>query len=126
MDDKILEQLQKNLAIVDSGIYISGCKNITVQGVQLIKLDSIKIKMYKENNHNKPHIHIDYKNNNHVASFELYSGDILSGNIDNKYSKIIKNWILENNESLVSIWNALKNSQEHDVYIKTLIGTIKY
>ena len=48
----------------------------------VIKKQNLKIKMYQEQGHPEPHVHIDYGCHNHVASFSVSDGERLCGNLD--------------------------------------------
>jgi hypothetical protein len=67
---KILKLLQQELALID------WCTEPRRQsssdfGFLLWKLKNIKLKMYQEKHHKKPHLHIDYGEQNHIASFAI-------------------------------------------------------
>ena len=69
----------------------------------------IKIRM-EIDHHKTPHLHIDYMENKHCASYDINSGKKLSGTIPHKDEKILKKWIKDNRDMLMRNWNILKNS----------------
>lgn len=56
----------------------------------------------KEQGHVIPHIHAKYHSNN--ISVSLINGEILAGNIPHKQSKMAVEWIKNNKDYLLSIW----------------------
>ena len=89
--------------------------------ILLAKLKNIKIKMYQERSHNFPHIHIDYNDKIHTASYAIQSGEKIEGNISKKYDKEISNWILKNQDSLVKIWELLQKGNDTEMVIEKLV-----
>ena len=69
------------------------------------ELLDIKIKMYQEKGHAKPHVHIDYGIDKHAASYAIPEGTRLVGNLSRKYDKSIGLWIQENQELLLQLWS---------------------
>jgi hypothetical protein len=51
---------------------------------------TIKLRMDGNLNHQRPHIHIDYGKEHHVASYAIDNGKRLAGNLDNKYDKQVR------------------------------------
>lgn len=84
------------------------------------RLKTMKLKMYQET-HSIPHIHIDYGgNNNHVASYNISDGERIEGDLDKKYDQAVKDWIAENGDILLEIWNALQDGAEYEEIVDTL------
>ncbi|NFB73599.1 DUF4160 domain-containing protein [Clostridium butyricum] len=69
------------------------------------KLKSIKIKMYQEEKHALPHVHVDFGKQHHIASYSIENGERLVGNLDKKYDKVIESFICENRSKLLNIWD---------------------
>jgi hypothetical protein len=89
----------------------------------VIKLLAMKIKMYQEQGpHKEPHVHIDYGENNHVASYSIQSGCRIIGDLDRKYEKIVKSWIAENNEALAELWSAAQAGKDTETLVASLRG----
>ncbi|WP_373883704.1 DUF4160 domain-containing protein [Acinetobacter pittii] len=88
--------------------------------ILLIKLKSLKIKMYQERSHNMPHIHIDYNNRNHIASYAIHDGKKIEGSLEKKYDKTISDWILKNQNDLMEIWTKLQDGENPEVIIGNL------
>ena len=61
----------------------------------------------EQGGHNEPHLHIKYQN--FEASFSILTGEIIVGKLKGKKQRIIKEWILENNEWLSQKWNEISN-----------------
>jgi hypothetical protein len=85
--------------------------------VLLIKKQNMKIKVYQEKGHHLPHIHIDYGNKNHVASYAIETGERLDGNLSKKYDKVVIAWLEDNREKVLKGWNELQagNTIDHIV-----------
>lgn len=116
---KELEELQELLYHIDRNDP-NNYENFIKVLIKRIK--DIKVKMYQEN-HNLPHIHIDYNNKKHDASYSIITGEILSGNSNKLYDKTIKDWILKNQNILIEIWNALQKGDK-SVYEELISGKL--
>ena len=69
------------------------------------------IRMYKEvsGKHNKPHIHVEYAEDEVVISLE---GEILEGSIPTSKMKLVEAWMEIHKESLVANWKLLSNGEQ--------------
>lgn len=81
----------------------------------LARLGPIRIRMYKETQHARPHLHIDYGNERHIASYALDTGERLAGNLDRRYDKAISAWIAQSQEQLFKIWSAIQSGKPETV-----------
>ena len=73
------------------------------------KFYGIIIRMYfQQSEHNPPHLHAIY--NDHVAVFNIDTGEIIEGFLPAKASKMVKNWCYIHKDELLEIWN----SQQYD------------
>lgn len=88
--------------------------------VLLIKKQNMKIKIYQEQSHHMPHIHIDYGNEHHVASYSIDTGERLDGNLPKKYDKYVVDWIETNREKVTKIWNELQFGNSVDSFVTEL------
>jgi hypothetical protein len=61
----------------------------------------IYIRMYHDD-HNPPHIHAEYQG--HEAIIDLKSGEVLRGSLLKKAAKIVKEWVIENQDALMDNW----------------------
>lgn len=107
--DKAIDQLQADLAQVDLFNRQSSRPGFTE--ILVIKKQNLKVKMYQETGHSEAHVHIDYGNDKHVASFSISNGRRLCGDLDRKYEKIISTWIAENREALNHLWAATQTGK---------------
>lgn len=82
--------------------------------------DQVKVKMYLERNHPRPHFHIDYGKGNHSASFAIDTGKKLVGDLPNKYVKSIENWAADNRRQLLAIWDDLQSGKINPEFIEKL------
>ena len=100
----VLKNLQSALANIDLITRPSSASSNRFPEFLVLKLENIKIKMYQEQKHSLPHIHIDYAKRIHVASFSINPATIIDGSIDKKYEKSITDWITTNKGMLLKIW----------------------
>ena len=64
----------------------------------------ISIVMYlRDKEHNPPHIHAYY--GNEAASFYISTGDIYDGYFPNKQMQLVKQFILNNKQELLEMWD---------------------
>jgi len=77
----------------------------------VFRLYDITVKMRKENNHQRPHFHIKYKNQ-YSASYAVDTLERLAGNIPVKYEKTILKWAAQNRSSLKLTWDKLQAGED--------------
>lgn len=80
--------------------------------------------MYKETSHKRPHIHIDYGPQNHVASYAIDTGMRLSGNLHRKYDQAVRDWIGERKADLVTAWELMQAGKPTENVIAQLQGNV--
>jgi len=114
----MLEILQTTLAWTEN----SGRKNAGNFGMELIilKKQPITLRINPDNNHSRPHFHLDYGREFHSASICITTSEILAGNIPSKYRATIFNWLSKNKEQLLEIWNNLKAGGDASELLLTL------
>lgn len=90
----------------------------------LLELKNMKIKMYGDEPHLSPHVHIDYGGkNNHVASFEVATGKILNGTLfHRKHTKDVTSFLSKHKEELLMIWRVLQSGRDPRILILELKG----
>jgi hypothetical protein len=87
----------------------------------IVKRSALKIKMYAEDGpHKEPHIHIDYGKEHHNASYAIRTGERLAGNLDYRYERDIKDWVKENKDALLAVWNMMKAGHHPEHLIAAL------
>jgi hypothetical protein len=86
----------------------------------LIKKDQIKLKMYQEKGHARPHFHVDYGSQNHAASYAIDTGERLEGNLNAKYDRAINAWLGVNRAPLLDTWKALQAGEPEKAYVASL------
>ena len=71
----------------------------------------IRLKMYAEKEHQRPHLHIDYGPTHHVASVALFPPSMLEGDksIPAQLCRAIMQYIDRNTEALADIWRELQS-----------------
>jgi hypothetical protein len=117
-----LKNLQRSLAEVDLLTKPRRASNHGFTEFLVMKLENIKIKMYQEQKHSLPHIHIDYANKNHAASFSIDPPNKIEGSIDKKYEKAITQWLTTNKEMLLKIWAEAQSGGNPNNLIAELVG----
>ncbi len=113
------EELQKQMAELD----LPNSRSSNGPYFLVLKLQNMKIKMYEEKHHQKPHIHIGYGVYEHAASFCIETGNRLIGNkkeLAKKYDKIIRNWISENKAELMTLWTVTQQGGNNETLIAAL------
>ncbi|WP_303275677.1 DUF4160 domain-containing protein [Acinetobacter soli] len=116
-----VQELQKKLAQIDLIMEPKKSNKNAFLEILLLKLKNIKIKMYQEHSHNLPHIHIDYNDKIHAASYAIQSGEKIEGSISKKYDKEISNWIFKNQDNLIKIWELLQKGNDPEIVIEKLV-----
>ena len=70
---------------------------------ELSRFYGIVIRMYlEEKEHNPPHVHAKY--GSEAATFDIYDGEILSGNLPPSAIGLVKKWIQLHSKEIVEIW----------------------
>lgn len=120
MDNVDLASLQRDLAEVDMITRPQRKGQFGLLEALLLKKDQIKLKMYQERGHGRPHFHVDYGSENHAASYAIDTGERLDGNLHTKYDKAVGSWTEKNRAPLLSIWDALQAGKPEQPFIASL------
>ena len=107
--DEVCSELQKLFALRDFRTEKRPRSRSRFLEVLLIKRQNMKLKIYQEKGHQLPHIHIDYGNKNHVASYSIETGQRLEGSLSKKFDNDVVSWLSNNRERVVEIWNTLQS-----------------
>lgn len=67
----------------------------------------LKIYIYKEPNHNRPHVHV-YFGNEEQISICIKTREYLAGRMNAKFLKHINLWVTENEGQLIQVWNEIQ------------------
>ena len=94
--------------------------------VLLLRLQSLKLKMYQEKGHHLPHIHVDYGNTKHAASYSISDGLRIEGNLSTKYDKVVSEWVLLHRDKLIETWKQLQAGDDVTKLIESLAGKPEY
>ncbi|WP_087734346.1 DUF4160 domain-containing protein [Paraburkholderia piptadeniae] len=86
----------------------------------LTKKQQIKIKMYQEPGHSRPHFHVDFGPHSHAAVYAVDTGERLEGTLDQKYDKAVSAWAIANKPGLLAIWRALQSGNPESPFAKSL------
>ncbi|HEB4937259.1 DUF4160 domain-containing protein [Klebsiella quasipneumoniae subsp. similipneumoniae] len=92
--------------------------------ILLAKRQNMKIKIYQEKGHQRPHIHIDYGKQTHAASYAIQSGDRIEGDLPKKYDSDVSSWLGQNRDKILEIWNALQAGAPYEPLIAELAGGV--
>ena len=117
-----LKSLQERLARLDLLDEQQG-QSSDYLGFIVRKLGEIKLRMYQEKKHRKPHLHIDYKKQLHAASFSIKPAHRLIGSVTKRHDKIIIEWIDNHHEKLLEIWEKLQAGELSRDFVESLKGT---
>ena len=96
--------LQQQLAFVD--LFDEG--RASAIKALLYRLGHIKVRMWPERNHHRPHFHIEYKRE-YSASYSVDSLERLAGEMPRRYEKPILIWASANRKLLTSNWQQLND-----------------
>ena len=103
----IVHQLKHELELAD-GVNNSGfIRHMLYKD----ETNQVKVHIYKEDNHKRPHIHLYYKND-YEASVCIKTGEILAGSMPKKYLKPISKWQIKNSVFLLEQWQAVQNGEK--------------
>jgi hypothetical protein len=117
------EELQSEFSVID---LLTTARGRSL-GPELLVMRSqqLKIKMYKEDGHKRPHVHIDYGGrNNHNASYAIDTGKRLAGNLHRKYDEVVRTWIAKHKGLLLELWDRLQQSNPTEMLIARLQGNV--
>ena len=103
MDESILRELWGQLVLVD--------RICSTEEKELVYQDqsnrSLKIYVYREPNHNRPHIHAYWKKE-YKISIAIKDREVLAGEFPGKYLKPLKQWIEKNQSDLLEAWGLIQ------------------
>lgn len=69
----------------------------------LARFNGVVIRMYfQQAEHNPPHVHVFY--GSYVAAVEIKTAEILEGFLPIKILRTVQEWICNNEEELLDIW----------------------
>ena len=117
--EKELVQLQDDFATID--LYTRRTDPAVVE-ILLKRFRKIVFRMDGNHNHKRPHLHIDYGNERHSASYAIDSGERLAGQLANKYDRKVNKWIGENRPKLEEMWTALQSGKDAKPFICQVKG----
>lgn len=103
---KDIDELQLILSFTEQ----QPARNYEALKALFIRLNYTALKMYREQNHTRPHFHIEYKKQ-YSASYAIETLEKLSGNIPAKYEKPIMEWALRHKNFLLLTWNKLQTGE---------------
>ena len=69
----------------------------------IVRIEHLRIKMDANKNHRRPHIHIEYKNEFHAASYAIHNCDLLAGELRRGHELIAVFWIEKHREKLLKL-----------------------
>lgn len=116
--DKDLASLRDALSKVD--FEFATPHEERIRPLRLSGNGQMKIKMYQEPGHSRPHFHVDYGPYNHVAVYAVDTGERIEGNLDQKYDKAVSAWAIANKPNLFAIWRALQAGELESAFVKSL------
>ena len=71
---------------------------------EICRFYGIIIKMFfKPKEHEPAHIHAIY--NEYVGIFDLYSFEMIDGDLPQKAQELVKEWLKDNYKSLIQMWD---------------------
>ena len=121
--DKEFDELQRLFANKDLLTDTRPSSKTGFMEILLIKRKNMKLKIYQEKGHHLPHIHIDYGNMNHAASYAIASGERLEGSLPKKYDADVFSWLTRNRSIVLEIWTALQAGDPYHNIVAELAGS---
>ncbi len=112
--ESLLEKLKNKIELFD---LLTNNHNQDDKTKLLLKEKKQNMKLVMDatkDNHKDPHIHIGFGKDYHKASYSIERGERLNGELTNKYDRVIKDFIGENREALLKIWEQLRNGANID------------
>lgn len=92
--------------------------------VVLVKRENMKLKIYEEQGHRLPHIHIDYGKQHHVATYAIETGERIEGSLSKKYDSDVSDWLERNRGKVLEIWSALQAGKPYEPLLADLVGDV--
>jgi hypothetical protein len=114
-----LEKLQDKLALID---LMSRPRRGNYSELLIKELLPLEVRMEQDKNHKRPHVHINYGKQKHVASYAIDNGERLVGDLSSKYDKVVTSWINENQARLLQIWTEMQAGNQNQY--EFLIGQL--
>ena len=87
--------------------------------IEVARKLNMKFRM-EPDNHQRPHVHIQYGKENHKASYAVNNGELLAGNLPTYQEKVVVNWISNHSDILNKLWITLKHGENHKSFIEQL------
>jgi hypothetical protein len=116
-------QLQERFSQIDRNIAADVfTKGTGLHPLMLCRLKNIKIRMDGNRNHRRPHIHIDYKEEYHSASYAIDTGERLAGNLETQYDRSVRGWIAECRPKLIELWYVMQAGRRPETILCELNG----
>lgn len=83
----------------------------------IFRQKSLKLKMYQEKGHAMPHVHVDFGNETHVASYRIDPPCRLDGELSRRYDREVIMWIEMNRLALLDLWEKLQVGNDVTVLV---------
>jgi hypothetical protein len=107
LSQRDVDELQLLLSLIDP----QGSDGNSFTKVWKVILQDLTVRMWKENNHQRPHFHIKYKKL-YDSSYAIDTLERLAGKMPSKYEKPVLKWAAKNRESLRLTWEKLKAGED--------------
>src|SRR5690606_33491753 len=79
----------------------------------VLKLRQLKLKMYQEQGHHLPHLHVDYGREHHTASYSIDPACRLEGDLAGRYESAVMRFIMGHQQQLLELWSQLQAGSDH-------------
>ncbi len=76
----------------------------------------IRVRMEPDVNHERAHVHI----NEHNASFDVNTGELMEGECDVRTRQTVQNWILRHKGDLLELWDIAKAGIDYRPYVRRI------
>ena len=110
LDDDAFHRLRRNL--IQAAIIGTFQKKELV--FQNKRRPELRVYMYKEPNHKRPHVHI-YFGNEVETSICVKTREVLAGAMNAKFLKPIASWVAEHESDLVNAWSEIQQGKKPEL-----------
>lgn len=121
--DAAMEALLEKLATIDQIAESRSRRDDGNLTLAVMKNRLIVIRVEKDDRHEVAHLHVDYNNKIHAASYAIHDGALIVGTRNPKYDYAIRSWIVDHRGKLMSVWHDLKHSRSEVRYVERLKKT---
>jgi hypothetical protein len=119
---KELARLQRDLAVIDLRSATIP-QSSDIRFLIVLKLQNIRVRMDANRNHERPHIHVDYGKEYHVASYAIDTGERIAGDLKSNYDRKVQEFISACRPRLIRMWKLMQAGESTSPILAELRGS---